>query len=56
MSLENIVTLILLPGIAWLMINSNRNGQRLTRIETQIENLLDRKHKNTKHKNTEYEY
>ena len=53
MSLESIVTVILLPCIAWLMLNSNRNGQRLTRIETQIENLLDQKQKK---QNTEYEY
>lgn len=46
MSLENVITVILFPCIAWLMLNSNRNGQRLTRIETQIEILLEKKTKN----------
>ena len=56
MSFESILTILIFPCIGWLLLNSNRNGQRLTRIETHIENLLERKHKNTKHKNTDYEY
>lgn len=48
MTLESVITLILLPCIGWLMLNSNKNGQRLTRIETQIEILLINKPNNQK--------
>ena len=44
MSLPEIMEFILLPAVGWLMLNSNKNPTRLTRIETLLEIFL-RHHK-----------
>lgn len=40
MSFEQIMEFVVLPAMAWLLFNSKRNGERLTRIETALEILV----------------
>jgi hypothetical protein len=40
MTLNEIFEFLVLPAIGWLLMNSNKNGARLTRIETALEILL----------------
>jgi hypothetical protein len=47
MTIPEILEFILLPAVGWLLMNSNANQRRLTRIETLLETFLqDHKHKN----------
>jgi len=47
MTIPEIMEFILLPAVGWLMLNSNANQRRLTRIETLLETLMQ----NHTHKN-----
>lgn len=40
MSLNEIIQFILLPAIAWLMINNYNVGKKIASIETKLEILL----------------
>lgn len=42
MSMPEIMEFILLPAVGWLLMNSNTNQRRLTRIETLLENLINK--------------
>jgi hypothetical protein len=42
MTIEQILEFIILPVLAWLLINSNRNTARLSRIETSLTWLMRR--------------
>jgi len=44
MSVEAVILSILLPAIGWLLMNSNKTQQRLTRIETMLEYFLPDNH------------
>lgn len=48
MSINEILEFLILPAVVWLMLNSKKNGERLTRIETALEILLKKypKHDN----------
>ena len=46
MSLPEIMEFILLPAVGWLMLNSNKNQKRLTRIETLLEIFIHHHKKN----------
>ena len=54
MSLTEILEFILLPAVGWLLVNSNANQKRLTRIETLIENFLSNRN-NHNHHNENYD-
>jgi hypothetical protein len=45
MSLAEVIELIILPVLAWILMNSNKTQKRLTRIETMLEILLPPHHK-----------
>jgi len=38
--LGQVVEFLIFPAIGWLMLNSKRTGERLTRIETALEILV----------------
>lgn len=40
MTIEQIMEFVILPCVCWLMLNSKKNGERLTRIETALEILV----------------
>lgn len=46
MTITEILEFLILPAVAWLMMNSKKNGERLTRIETALEILLKKYPKN----------
>jgi len=47
MTIPEILEFILLPAVGWLLMNSNANQRRLTRIETLLETFL-RNHNHNK--------
>jgi len=46
MTINEILEFLILPAVGWLMLNSKKNGERLTRIETALEILLKKYPKN----------
>jgi hypothetical protein len=46
MPIEQLFEFVILPVLGWLLWNSNKNGSRLTRIETSLEILLKKFPKN----------